>query len=47
MSWEAYKVELTPEYVGLFYLIGLSVTAASTIVPTVYITRLNPKKIMM
>ncbi|CAM3484119.1 FtsX-like permease family protein [Erysipelothrix sp. HDW6B] len=44
---EAYKVELTPEYVGLFYLIGLSVTAASTIVPTVYITRLNPKKIMM
>lgn len=44
---DAYKVKLTPEYVGLFYLIGLGVTIGSTIIPIVYITRLNPKKIMM
>lgn len=44
---DAYKVELTPQYIGLFYLIGLGVTIGSTIVPIVYITRLNPKKIMM
>lgn len=43
----AYKISLTPSYIALFYLIGLIVVLLSTIVPLVYIMRLNPKKIMM
>ncbi|NLC34162.1 MAG: FtsX-like permease family protein, partial [Erysipelothrix sp.] len=43
----AYSVNLDLPYILGFYSIGLIVVALSTIVPTVYITRLNPKKIMM
>lgn len=44
---DAYSVELNLTYILGFYAIGLSVVALSAVVPTVYITRLNPKKIMM
>ena len=44
---DAYDIKLTPSYIVLFYLIGLIVVLLSTIVPLVYIMRLNPKKIMM
>ncbi|NLL74863.1 MAG: ABC transporter permease [Erysipelothrix sp.] len=44
---EAYSVELTASYIIGFYGIGLLVVVLSTLVPTMYITRLNPKKIMM
>lgn len=44
---DAYDIKLTPSYIALFYLIGLIVVLLSTIVPLVYIMRLNPKKIMM
>ncbi|WP_257700399.1 FtsX-like permease family protein [Vagococcus luciliae] len=43
----SYEIALTPSYIALFYLIGLIVVLLSTIVPLVYIMRLNPKKIMM
>ncbi|MGX6965566.1 hypothetical protein ACWN6Y_01710 [Vagococcus teuberi] len=43
----AYEIRLTPSYIVLFYLVGLIVVLLSTIVPLVYIMRLNPKKIMM
>lgn len=44
---EAYQVQLTPEYLMIFYIVGLGVVALSAVVPMVYIVRLNPKKIMM
>ncbi|MDL4843155.1 ABC transporter permease [Aquibacillus rhizosphaerae] len=44
---ESYKVELDPGYVGIFYLVGLLTILVSTIIPLIYIVRLNPKKIMM
>lgn len=44
---DAYSVELTASYIAGFYAIGLMVVVLSTVVPTLYITRLNPKKIMM
>ena len=43
----SYEIKLTPSYIALFYLIGLIVVLLSTIVPLIYIMRLNPKKIMM
>nr|WP_277756524.1 FtsX-like permease family protein [Vagococcus sp. CY53-2] len=43
----SYEIALTPSYIALFYLIGLIVVLLSTIVPLVYIMRLNPKKMMM
>lgn len=43
----AYEIRLTPSYIVVFYLVGLIVVLLSTIVPLVYIMRLNPKKIMM
>lgn len=43
----AYKITLSLNYILLFYGIGLGVALLSTAVPTLYITRLNPRKIMM
>lgn len=42
-----YKVTLSASYVLLMYGIGLGTVFLATIVPTAYITRLNPKRIMM
>lgn len=42
-----YEVTLTPGYIGLFYVVGLGTILVSTVVPLIYILRLNPKKIMM
>ena len=44
---EEYNVRLTPSYVVLMYVIGLGTVLVATIVPTTYIVRLNPKRIMM
>ena len=44
---EEYDVRLTPSYVVLMYVIGLGTVLVATIVPTTYIVRLNPKRIMM
>ncbi len=44
---EAYEIHLTPSYIAIFYLVGLIVILLSTIVPLIYIMRLNPKTIMM
>lgn len=43
----SYKISLSPSYIVLFYIVGLGVILMSTIVPLIYIVRLNPKKIMM
>ncbi|MGX4686004.1 FtsX-like permease family protein [Vagococcus sp. JNUCC 83] len=43
----AYEIKLTPSYIVLYYVLGLVVVLLSTVVPLVYIMRLNPKKIMM
>ena len=42
-----YKVELNGTYIGLFYLIGLGTVIVSTVIPIIYIVRMNPKKIML
>lgn len=44
---ESYKVSLGLQTVLMFYGIGILTVLVSTIVPNVYILRLNPKKIMM
>ena len=44
---ENYKVSITPTYVIVFYAVGLSTVIAATVIPTLYLLRLNPKKIMM
>lgn len=44
---EAYEVVITPLYVGVFYLIGIGTVLIASVIPLIYILRLNPKKIMM
>ncbi|WP_067837053.1 ABC transporter permease [Amphibacillus sediminis] len=44
---ESYEVELSMQYVIIFYLVGLATVLVSTVIPLVYIVRLNPKKILM
>ncbi|MGX6980066.1 ABC transporter permease [Vagococcus elongatus] len=43
----AYEVKLSASYIVTFYLVGTATILLSTIVPLIYIMRLNPKKIMM
>lgn len=43
---EAFEVSLTTQTIVLFYVIGLGTVALSTIVPVIYLVRLNPKKIL-
>ncbi len=44
---EAYSVKLGLNTILLFYLVGMGSILLSTLVPIIYVTRLNPKKIMM
>ena len=44
---ESYRVALTPMTVLMFFGVGLGTTFLATIVPIFYVTRLNPKKIML
>ncbi|WP_117170498.1 ABC transporter permease [Paraliobacillus sediminis] len=44
---ESYEVKLDSSYILMFYLVGLLTILVSTIIPLIYIVRLNPKKIMM
>jgi putative ABC transport system permease protein len=43
----SYNVSLTPTTILMFLGVGLGTTLLATVVPIIYITRLNPKKIMM
>ena len=44
---QAYSVDFSLKYVAIFYLVGLTTVVLSALASTVYIVRLNPKKIMM
>lgn len=44
---ENYRINFTPAYIGLFILIGLGTVLVSTVVPMLYIVRLNPKQVLM
>ncbi|CAM3271122.1 ABC transporter permease [Vagococcus fessus] len=44
---ESYEVSLSAKYIGVFYVVGLLTVLLSTVIPLIYILRLNPKKIMM
>lgn len=44
---EAYSISFSATYIVLFYIIGLGTMILSTLIPMLYIIRLNPKKIMM
>lgn len=44
---DSYSVKIGLDTVVLFYLAGLGSILVSTMVPIIYVTRLNPKKIMM
>lgn len=44
---EAYEVNLSAGYIITFYIVGTLTILLSTVVPLIYIMRLNPKKIMM
>jgi putative ABC transport system permease protein len=43
----SYNVSLTPTTILMFLGIGLGTTLLATVIPIIYLTRLNPKKIMM
>lgn len=43
----AYEVSLTPGYIAAMYGVGLGTVLVATLIPMIYIVRLNPKKIMM
>lgn len=42
-----YEISFSPGYIGLFFLIGIGTVLISTVVPMLYIVRLNPKKVLM
>lgn len=42
-----YRISFSPGYIGLFFLIGLGTVLVSTILPMLYIVRLNPKQVLM
>ncbi|WP_096186035.1 ABC transporter permease [Evansella halocellulosilytica] len=44
---ESYQVQLDPSYIVMFFAVGLFTILLSTVIPLVYIVRLNPKKILM
>lgn len=44
---ENYRINFSPAYIGLFFLIGLGTVLVSTVLPMLYIVRLNPKKVLM
>ena len=44
---DSYEVNLNSSYVLGFYGIGLLTILISTVIPLIYIVRLNPKKILM
>lgn len=44
---DAYEVSLTGDFILLFYAVGIITILLSTVIPLIYIIRLNPKKIMM
>jgi len=44
---ETFELSLNLETIGLFFGTGIVVVTVSTIIPVIYIVRLNPKKILM
>lgn len=44
---ENYSIRLTPPFIALIYLIGIGSVLVATILPMMYIVRLNPKKVLM
>ena len=44
---EAFEVSLSGEIVLLFYSVSLGVVILSTLIPVLYVVRLNPKKVLM
>ncbi|MDQ0255966.1 putative ABC transport system permease protein [Evansella vedderi] len=44
---ESYQVHLNATYIMMFLVIGLLTILVSTVIPLIYIVRLNPKKILM
>ena len=44
---DSYEVNLNSNYILGFYGIGLLTILISTVIPLIYIVRLNPKKILM
>jgi len=44
---EAFDLSLNGGTIGLFYVIGLGTVVLSTVLPIIYVIRLNPKKVLM
>lgn len=44
---ESYQVTFTSTYLRLFYLVGTGTLLLGTLIPSLYLLRLNPKKILM
>jgi putative ABC transport system permease protein len=42
-----YNVSLDPATIGLFFAAAVGTVVIATIIPMLYIVRLNPKKILM
>jgi len=43
----AFDISLSPQTIGLFYVIGLGAVILSTLAPVIYIVTLNPKKVLL
>lgn len=43
----SFKVNLTIDYILIFYIVGLGTSILATLLPVMYLLRLNPKKILM
>jgi putative ABC transport system permease protein len=44
---ESFEVKLDGKYILMFFAVGLFTILISTVIPLIYIVRLNPRKIMM
>jgi len=44
---EIFEISLSTESILIFYVVGLGTTLVATVIPILYVVRLNPKKILM
>ena len=44
---DAFDISLSIQTVGLFYAVGLGAVVLSTVIPVLYVVKLNPKKVLL
>lgn len=41
-----FQIQFSPAFIGIYSLIALLTIGSATLIPVLYVTRLNPKKIL-